>query len=525
MGSGQPSPASVPPALPPMTGQPEPAEQRFGEEHPGIRKLIRHEYSNSVEDVFRSDIDMKDIPADSSVERLSNNANLGQIGYGGLETYLTLSERVSSNAVAEVKRRWCAGDLTEACVEKALSPLLRLTFRRPQSSEVVDAYLALFRNGTATRSTEDRLRQTVEAMVLSPHFLYRREGRQGQTLDGFEAAGKLSYLLWQSSPDEGLLDDAQNGNLETPALRVAAMKRLLAAPKGKVGLVGFLLDWLNVKNATTQTKQDAVRKGLSASVDVEMRRETTAFLEHVLFNATGTLQEVLAADYSFVPPALRELYGLPPSNDLTLSKVQLDRTQRRGVLTQGIVLTAHSKEIGESPIVFGKFLRENLLCQSVQLPPPTVNTTLPPADPTQHQSTRKRLETHAADATCRGCHNLFDPIGFAFLNFDPVGRYSPVDAYGDPYDTQGKLVAAVPESTFTSAVELADQLSTNRTVYDCFALQLWRWTHGRLEQPADLADIANIQDRFWNSRGHIVDAVNAIVESPTFVSMPPRRIP
>src|SRR5204863_7864594 len=77
-------------------------------------------------------------------------------------------------------------------------------------------------------------------------FLYRVEvgtpvdGRPGVfRLDDWEIASRLSYFLWGSMPDDGLLDAAEKKELSSVEQRRAAITRMMGEPKARERILRF----------------------------------------------------------------------------------------------------------------------------------------------------------------------------------------------------------------------------------------------------------------------------------------------
>jgi len=238
-------------------------------------------------------------------------------------------------------------------------------------------------------------------------------------------------------------------------------------------------------------------------------------MEDVYWN-NGSLLTLLTAPYSFMNGALAQHYGVPGVTGTALVKVDLDPTQRSGILTLGGFLAGHAAANQTSPIHRGKFVREHLLCQPVT-PPPNDIVIMPP-EVTPTTTTRQRYEAHATD-TCAGCHVQMDPIGFLFENFDGIGRWRDVDN-GIPVDSSGEILeppSAEMSGPIRGAVELSAKLAaTPQVVGDCVALQWFRWGNGRLEGQEDGCSIESIRQQFRASNYDMRSLPAAIVNADAF---------
>jgi hypothetical protein len=248
-----------------------------------------------------------------------------------------------------------------------------------------------------------------------------------------------------------------------------------------------------------------------------MRKETSAYISHALFDSQGTVKELLTANYSFPEAALADVYGLDPKTTLG-KQVSLPQAERRGLLTQPLILSAHTKEIGESPIQLGKFVRENVLCQPVPPPPPNVNATLPDDPTLAALPLRKRFEKHASEGVCVACHQIFDPPGFAMLNFDPIGRFRSKDGAGRPYDTAGTITELDGKDVpITTATQMIDAIGGSSDARTCFATQLYRWNLGHLEFGTEEKQLAAFIQGFDASTGNVKKGLEWLVRDESFV--------
>jgi hypothetical protein len=518
-----PTPPGVIPGLP-ATG-PIGAAQRAT----GVRRLLADEVQNTVRDLLGVDVDLAALPADPT-GRAVRNANLARVGYGELERYVDVAQRAAAAAASRLAGGCPAGAPTDRagmdCARKLLEGILPRAFRRPLEPGEVDAYAALLTDPDAG-TPEARLGRALQAVLLAPSFLYRTElgtptpGIRQVTLRPHEIASRLSYLLWTSMPDAPLMQAATSGRLQTADGRLAEAKRMLADPRARTGLQALVIDWLGLRGVGLERKQASVLKNVPARVAGDFLQELTLLADELLPTPNGALGALLDADHAFVNGPLRAIYGLPASAAAAFERVALPPNERRGLLTQGLVIAAHAKEIGESPTQLGQFVRERVMCQPVPAPPDDVNTDLPSDDAAQSKTLRQRLERHMADPVCAGCHTLFDPPGYAFLPYDPIGRYRAKDGAGRPYDTTGTLTNLDGASVaFTSAPDLAHRLAGSATVARCFAEHVQRALLGRAPRPEEEADVDRFTAAFARDGGQVQAALLALVADSAFTRAP-----
>jgi len=347
-------------------------------------------------------------------------------------------------------------------------------FRRPLTEDEIDAYLALFEQGPDVVDSgdafSDGVRVVVQAMLQAPHFLYRIEsGAAGRPLDGWEAAAKLSYTLWNAPPDEELLADVER--LKQPEVLREHAERMVQDPRAYGPLVDFHAELFHVDDYVNITKDD---EAFGAEMPDWMAQEFRAYSEEVFFTEGAGLSRFLTADYTVANGPLAALYGETGGDDF--ARIELDGSQRAGVLTQAGFLMAFAESEQSNPIRRGVFINEALLCTELP-PPPDEATGLPPQE---DGTNRDRVEAHTGLGTCgEGCHStLINPPGFAFENYDGLGRWRDTDN-GLPVDAADVLTLDGERVSFSDGVELAQAFASSSQVHACYAEHLVEYLHGR----------------------------------------------
>lgn len=256
---------------------------------------------------------------------------------------------------------------------------------------------------------------------------------------------------------------------------------------------------------------DALRASMQAEVD--------AFIDHVLWNENGSLDVLFTGSFSFVDENLATMYGVEmPSAGLSddgMGRVELDPTERAGILTLPAFLAKHALPDQTSPVLRGAFVRERLFCQP--LPPPPEGLVVVPPDPDPTLSTRERYVQHRADPACSGCHQLMDPIGFTLEQYDAIGRFRTVEEHGQPVDARGEITATVSaDGELEGGVELAQRIAASEDLSSCVTRQWLRYALGRLEAESDDCLLARIDERFAASGYDLREIVVAIASSEAF---------
>ena len=364
----------------------------------------------------------------------------------------------------------------------------------------------------------------ITAVLQSSNFLYRIE--VGQTdvepaagdlvpLTAYEVATRLSYLAWRTMPDEALTEAAASGELDSAEGIETQIRRLLDDPRAAETIASFHVQLLGVDELETTEKSPMLFPAFTTQARADMQTEVELFVQDVMTNGDGTLGSLMTAPYSFVSPALAEIYGVDvgDAGPDEFVKVDLPPEQRAGLLTQPAVLAVHSHIDQTSPVQRGKAIRTRLLCGNLPPPPPEVGDTPPELDPTL--PVRERYPMSEADA-CRSCHEQMDPLGFGLEHYDAVGAWRTVD--GDfEVDDSGELVGTDVAGPFNGAVELAQRLADSETMQQCLTTQWLRFTLSRpVAHDRDGCTIDEVQAVAGQTDYDIAEVLVAVATSEAF---------
>ena len=331
-----------------------------------------------------------------------------------------------------------------ACAREILEQLVRRAYRRPATQADVDDLLAFFRQGLERGGFEAGIETALRAVLVSPHFLFRAEVGSGGEGSGphritdFELASRLSFFLWGSIPDEALLSAAASGSLRDDAALEAQVRRMLADPRSAALVESFAGQWLYLRNLDTLTPDRRLFADFDDNLRQAFRRETELLFETIL-RKDRSLVELLSADYTYLNERLAKHYGIPHVYGDHFREVQLPADGiRGGLLTHAGILAVTSYGNRTSPVLRGKWVLENILGTPPPPPPPEATPLRERSASDPPLTLRERIAAHRADPACASCHDLIDPIGFAFEQFDAVGRWRTHDE-GIPVDASGSL--------------------------------------------------------------------------------------
>jgi hypothetical protein len=486
-----------------------------------LRRLTRVQYNATVADLLRDTSEPANaFPPEGRSLNFNGIAEAQTVSGLLIEGAKAASEQVAEAAVGGDAAAFLGCDPAAAeCVESFVRDFGLRAYRRPLEADEVQGLLALFAWGRDNQSVEDGVEMVLESILQSPKFLYRPElgGEEVspgvRALTSFEMASRLSYFLTGSAPDSALLEAANEDRLKAKADIAAQADRLLATPRSREMFANFHREWLNLETIRHVARDPAVYAGFNERTPELLYAEVERFIDHVLFEGTGTLSELLTGRYTLANEELATYYGLSGPVGEAFERVELHE-EHAGVLTQGGLLAHHAHALSTSPVNRGKFVRETFFCQTLPPPPPDIDITPPELDP--NLTTRERFVQHAADPACAGCHVMMDPVGLAFEKFDASGRHREREN-GMPIDTSGELVGTDVDGTFTGVAELVARLASSERVATCMTKQWLRYAMGRSETREDACTVAKLEDAFRAS-GHNVRALaRAMVETDAFL--------
>jgi hypothetical protein len=244
-----------------------------------------------------------------------------------------------------------------------------------------------------------------------------------------------------------------------------------------------------------------------------MRTEALRFIEDVLFTG-GNAKALFTSNATFVNANLARFYGVTAPGGDGFAKVTLDASQRAGILSLGGVLALHSKLNQTSPVLRGKFVREQILCEHVQPPPAGLDIQVPEVDP--NATTRERFRQHQDEPSCAGCHALMDPIGLGFENFDGAGRYRQTEN-GLTIDSSGEIFGTDVAGKFSGPAELGQKLAESTQAQRCMVLNWYRYANARAEAPTDACSVDAVALRFSESGYDVKELLVALTQTDAFL--------
>jgi hypothetical protein len=345
-------------------------------------------------------------------------------------------------------------EVQERCAKQIIASLAKRAYRRAVVDDDVNELLAYYHDGAKAGGFEGGIRSAVTGLLASPFFLYRPERvpaglKPGEryTISDVELASKLSFFLWNTIPDDELLQLGIDGKLKDPAVLDKQVKRMLADPRAETLAANFVHQWLDMKRLEEIVPDSTVFPYASGRADPreDFRTELTLFADSI-FREDRSVVDLLRANHTFLNERVALHYGITDVKGAAFRRVELKQSARWGLLGKGAVLMAAAYPNRTSPVLRGAFVLKHIQGVPPANPPAEVPT-LDEKDigTTKALTVREMIAKHRASVTCASCHAVMDPLGLALENFDATGMWRDRDRYaGVAIDASGVLPDGTP---------------------------------------------------------------------------------
>jgi hypothetical protein len=478
------------------------------------------------------------IDKDASRNGYANRSDNLEISPLLADSYFAAGDELGADVLARATNYGINCPMTDlgsgACLRTFLTTFGGKMWRRPLTDAEIAKFTTLYTTSAGQGDgPQGGLKNVVQAMFLSPNFLYRSEVGHTQapgavtSLTDYELASALSYTLWDTSPDATLMDLASKGKLRDQTVLVAQAKRMLGTTE-RIGpaMNSFLQQWMHIETMLTGPPKDQSVYSLGTpEMAAALAEGSRLFMNSVIFDAGGdkSFKTLFTANYAFVNGKTAPIYGITGVTGDAFVKKETKADERRGLLTDAAFMWGHANPDGTHPVERGRFFREEVLCEGVPDPPPTV--IVAPAFGDKTLTARERLAIHEGEPACAACHTLIDGFGLAMESYDGIGRFRKEEVVeggaSKPINAAGTVPLPSDPSTkvaFSNFVDMVDKLSAKPDVYSCFASQYVDYATGRKPGENPKCEQALVNDAFVKS-GYKIDAlVLAVVGSPSFMA-------
>jgi hypothetical protein len=499
-----------------------------------LRRLSADEFHNTMVDLFGEQLEWR-VTADSRfpptlvLSGFSTAAEANTVNTAESNAIEDNAERIALVVEAEPDpflRGLLPCDLPETisesdidgCIDRYISDFGLRAARRPLTPGETTIVRSLYDTVRETDTATAAFAATIQYFVQSPALLYRAERGNGDTtsemvpLSSYERATRLAYLLGASTPDAELLRAAAADELTTSDQVRAQADRLLDTERFDEVLGRFHRDWLETHDFDWKTPDefpdfDGARGSLG--------REQSAFVRMVLDEGDGTIASLLGSSTYPVNSILAPYYGVEAPGATEDTWVPAVVPNRRGLLTQASLM-ATLADSGTHVIHRGAFFQTQVLCRALPALPGDVDIQGPLQDTSDLPTARERLSPLTERAECAGCHNVINPVGLAFENYDAGGQWRAQEN-GATIDASGSLSLDGADVAFSGPVELVEAIASSRTARECYTLNWYRSAMGRSEFVNDACSLAPLHAATAASGGSVREMILALVQTDAFL--------
>ena len=336
-------------------------------------------------------------------------------------------------------------------------------------------------DGPGETAFETGARLVLQAMLQSPHFLYRLERRDSVDSSGqpapspFELATRLSYFLWSSAPTPELLDAAERGDLGAKESLTAVVKSMSADGRARRGFESYAEDWLQLYRLDARTPTPDL--GVTAALIAEMKQESLALLDRVALAEAGDFTRIFTDRTTLLGPALAQVYGVePPASGFASYDLSGD-PHRLGILTEPgfLILDASPEQV--TIVKRGLMILRVFLCTELPAPPPGAAAQI--ANLPANLTDRDRFALHANSGACKGCHDTIDPLGYPFEPYDLAGRFRLQDSYGNTLRSDGQVTLDGTLQSYADTAQFVELLAQSNEVHHCLMRKMFQYAMGR----------------------------------------------
>ncbi len=492
-----------------------------------LHRLTQAQFTNALHDLLGSSVVVPSaLEPDLEIDGFYTvGGSVGSVSARGVGEYETAAFQVAGQALAAGPGRAAlvgctpSGISDAACAGSFFASFGRRAWRRPLAADELSRITGVATTAATTlKDFYQGLAFGVAALLESPNFLYRVElgtpvpGLHGVLrYQGYELASRLSFFLWNTTPDDALLDAAGQGQLDDDDGLEEQVDRLLADPRAHAAVKNFFSERFTLDQLDLLSKDTTVFPAMSADFGASARQETLLLVDQLLMVEGGDYRELFTTNRTFVDRKMASLYDVAAPSLTGFGEVLLPAAgQRRGVLGHAGILALFAHPTSTSPTLRGKFVREVLLCATIASPPANVNTALPMAT-AAGPTLRDRLLAHESVPFCAACHKAMDPIGLGLENFDGLGQFRLLDN-GAAIDATGSLDGA----PFTNPVQLGADVAAHPDLGPCLVRQVVRYASAAPETPGEDAEIARLAEEFADQGNSLPYLLRAVALSPAF---------
>lgn len=491
-----------------------------------IPRMLNRQYGNAVRDL----LGVTDLDGAPVASALFGDFT-GPMTAPAWQIYQQVAAKIAAKVMSgPTKSMFISCDPAAAgCLKTTIETFGRKAFRRALSAEEVTSFERLSKT-TPPGTPAEVAEATLNAFLVSPSFLLIPEintEAEGSAikLASHEVAARLSFLLWGSVPDAALDAAADANQLQTKEQILAQAQRMIAVREKAGPLVAaFHNEWAQVNSGSGhwfKIDHDVAKyPTYSAAAKTSYAKEMDAFFEEVAFT-NGSFSDLLTSKVAFVNKDNAAIYGLDPATyGAELTKVSLDSAEqpRPGFLTRAGFLSSYSNYDATSPILRGAFIAVSLMNMNPGAPVPEATTTkVEGTFPTQRAYVEALTEK---SQPCLGCHQLINPLGYVFENYDGIGKWQTTDLRGGPIDaavtTANVNFGEAGVKPISSAAQLMEEISKLPKAQELYAKAWVSYAFGRPSNANDQCTVDQLKMRLTAGGYSILSLLGDLTQADSF---------
>lgn len=494
-------------------------------------RLTESQYRNSIADIFGDAVRIygRFEPDYRRDHLLAVGSAWASVSPSGFEQYEVMARGIAEQVLGEKSRGQflkCAPEAAnpdrDPCIQSFLANYGEKLFRRPLTAQELASRQKVVAQVVALGGdVYTGMQHALASLIASPEFLFRIEtvepspGSPGQLrMTAYSKAARLSFFLWNTTPDTELLAAAQRGELHDTAGLRQQVQRLLASPRLETGMRSLFADMLRFDTFPELSKDTALYPVFTSAVAQAMQEQTLQTLVQHLLVENADYRAVFTRETMPMDRTLGMVYAVPVSAPQGWESYKFSSgSARGGLLSQASLLSLRAHAGSSSPTLRGLFVRETFLCQTVPPPPADVDFTLE-AGFAVEATARERLTRHRSEPVCAGCHHLMDPIGLTLEQFDGVGMYRTREN-GHVIDVSGELDGR----QFVGARGLGQALSEHPRVPECLVNTVYRYAGGPQDATVQRDLLQSLNTQFAESGYRLRDLLQQLTTSDAFYAV------
>jgi len=479
-----------------------------------VRRLTESQYRNTIRDIFGSQIEInaRFEPEQREGGLLAIGNAMLSLTSSGFEQYFVLAASIAEQALAEDSRAdvmpcqpTVESAVDSACASQFLAQYGEQLFRRPLTEADLQARLATFEAGAA--QAEDfyaGLQLALTSLLIAPEYLFRVEQAEVDPndpaqyrLDGYSKASRLSFLFWDTAPDNELLQAAASGALHEESGLASQLTRLSESPRLADGARAFFIDMMQIDGFDNMVKDPAIYPKFNQLVADSARQQMLMTIDDLLIDQSRDYRELFTSNETFLNRALAAVYQVPYTSAEELAEYEFaEDSERSGLFSQVGFLALWAHPGTSSPTRRGIKIHEIFMCEPTPDPPADVDFSQ--VQDSTAGTVRGRLLDHMENTGCTVCHQRSDPPGLALEHFDGLGQLRTMEN-GQYIDVSADLFG----TRFVGAQGLGEFLYNDPRVPACLVRNVYSYGVAR-SLDANERDFLNAQTQQFANNGYRV---------------------